>query len=175
MLINKMKGCFTQIPNSLITSKDLSNGAKMVYVYIASKPTGWNVFNKDVMTQMGIKKEATLSKYWKELIESGWITRSKVVGTTDNKCKNGSYVYTVYNEKNHKSYRDYLKSNEWKTIARKVRKRDKYKCVLCNNISNLQVHHTTYDNIFKETNHLEDLITVCSNCHKKIHNIKEGK
>ena len=71
------------------------------------------------------------------------------------------------------SYSDYLKSSEWKSIAKKIRKRDEFKCTKCNSSESLQVHHTSYDNIFNERNHLEDLILLCDCCHKKEHNIKE--
>lgn len=33
----------------------------------------------------------------------------------------------------------------------------------------LQVHHDTYKNHFEELNHLEDLMTLCDNCHKEHH------
>jgi len=96
MLINKLKNNYTKIPNALITDLELSNGAKVVYCYIASKPSGWNVFNADIMKALGIKKENTLAKYWKELIEAGWITRTKNNVSSDNKT--GTYTYVIYGE-----------------------------------------------------------------------------
>ncbi|WP_416212660.1 HNH endonuclease [Nostoc sp. DedQUE04] len=35
----------------------------------------------------------------------------------------------------------------------------------------LQVHHLTYENHGKEHEHLEDLITLCDDCHKKQHSL----
>ena len=69
------------------------------------------------------------------------------------------------------SYKEYLQTSQWKTIAQKVRKRDGFKCVECDSKESLQVHHTTYENIFNENSHLDDLICVCNECHKEIHNI----
>jgi len=99
MLINKIKEHFTQIPNDLIIDKDLSSGAKMVFCYIASKPTGWNVFNADIQKSLAIKTRQTLSNYWKELLVSGWITRYKNNDST--KAKIGVYIYSIHGAKNH--------------------------------------------------------------------------
>ncbi len=70
------------------------------------------------------------------------------------------------------SYKEYLQTPQWKRIAQKVRKRDRFKCVECDSSESLNIHHLNYDNIFNEENHLKDLICVCNKCHKKIHNIK---
>jgi 5-methylcytosine-specific restriction endonuclease McrA len=51
-----------------------------------------------------------------------------------------------------------------------VFKRDGYKCHKCGNEKNIQCHHLTYENLFHEEKHLDDLITLCKKCHKKIHN-----
>jgi len=68
-----------------------------------------------------------------------------------------------------KSYPSYLKTKHWKRIRNKVLKRDKFKCKECNNRKSLQIHHLTYEHLFNEENHLEDLITLCSKCHKNKH------
>ncbi|MGL5752631.1 MAG: HNH endonuclease [Paraclostridium sp.] len=71
-----------------------------------------------------------------------------------------------------KNYREYLKSNEWKEIKNLVLKRDGNKCIKCGSSNNLQIHHTTYVNIFNESENLDDLITLCSKCHMEEHNIE---
>ena len=45
IIINKVLDSFTQIPNDLLTDNNLSNGAKVVFCYLASKPTSWQVYN----------------------------------------------------------------------------------------------------------------------------------
>lgn len=70
-----------------------------------------------------------------------------------------------------KPYADFLKSQYWYDVRTAVLERDKNKC-RCGSLFNLQVHHTTYDNHFDEINHIEDLITLCSSCHKKEHGMK---
>ena len=54
-----------------------------------------------------------------------------------------------------------------------VLKRDGYKCYLCGSEQELQVHHGTYKNHFKEHRNLGDLITLCKQCHEKEHNISK--
>ncbi|WP_123862073.1 HNH endonuclease [Chryseobacterium artocarpi] len=45
--------------------------------------------------------------------------------------------------------------------------RDKYKCQQCKSKAAIHVHHLTYENIFNEN--LEDLISLCIECHSQIH------
>lgn len=71
-----------------------------------------------------------------------------------------------------KNYREYLKSNEWKEIKSLVLKRDGNKCIKCGSSNSLQIHHTTYVNIFNEAENLDDLITLCGRCHMEEHNIE---
>ena len=69
-----------------------------------------------------------------------------------------------------KMYRTYLKSEAWQRKRRKVLIRDRYTCQKCGEKDRklLQVHHKTYDRVFKES--LSDLITLCKKCHKLEHN-----
>ena len=68
-----------------------------------------------------------------------------------------------------KLYSDWIKSDSWKEIATKVKQKAGYQCQLCGSAFNLSVHHTTYENLCREKDHMEDLICVCRNCHEKIH------
>jgi len=68
-----------------------------------------------------------------------------------------------------KKYADYLQSDEWRKIAQAVKDRDNNACVLCGSTTNIQAHHKTYEHIFKEDEHLEDLITLCNDHHEMIH------
>lgn len=64
-------------------------------------------------------------------------------------------------------YYKYLKSSAWRKIAKLVLERDNYQCCKCSSTKELQVHHKTYEHIFFEKEHLEDLETLCSICHAK--------
>ena len=65
------------------------------------------------------------------------------------------------------SYRDYLKSEEWRIRRDLIKSRDRYRCRLCHSTERLQVHHATYENKGNEKDN--DLITLCGECHAKIH------
>lgn len=64
-------------------------------------------------------------------------------------------------------YIKYLSSEDWKKVRELVLKRDENKCQKCKTKNADEVHHLTYENLFNEK--LEDLISVCHDCHKKIH------
>lgn len=69
-------------------------------------------------------------------------------------------------------YYKYLKSKDWQEIREMVLERDGHKCMVCgrtNDEANLVIHHRTYEHIYNEKEHLEDLITLCGICHRAIH------
>ena len=71
------------------------------------------------------------------------------------------------------NYYDFLKTPYWKIISEKVKKKSKYRCQRCGSRNNLEVHHITYDNHGRE--HIfwkEDLICLCSICHRSKHKQK---
>ena len=64
-------------------------------------------------------------------------------------------------------YKEYLQTDHWKSVRKQALFRAKYKCQLCSNKENLNVHHNTYKNRGEEKD--EDLIVLCQNCHGKFH------
>jgi hypothetical protein len=68
-------------------------------------------------------------------------------------------------------YNSYLKSEEWKAKREKRLFIDNHECYFHNikncSTTNLHVHHIHYDNVGNEN--LEDLVTVCQDCHSEIH------
>ncbi len=76
---NSIRKCFTKIPNALAVDLSLSSGAVRVFLYMSSKPDNWFFNNRDIQKQLGIKDDATMSKYWKELISSGWVSRTSAL------------------------------------------------------------------------------------------------
>jgi hypothetical protein len=68
-------------------------------------------------------------------------------------------------------YHRYLCSDEWKQKREQRLLIDNYKCFFnyskgCDAV-NLQIHHIHYNNIGNEK--MEDLVTLCINCHAEIH------
>lgn len=68
------------------------------------------------------------------------------------------------------SYNRYLLSSEWRALRRRVIIRCKGICEYCGVANVEEIHHLTYKRFKREL--LSDLLGVCSNCHEKIHNIK---
>jgi len=61
----------------------------------------------------------------------------------------------------------YLSSETWANNRKLRLEHDGFKCQICGSGKNLSVHHITYERLGDED--LSDLITVCADCHKKIH------
>ena len=93
VLRNKLVNNFSIIPNGLIEDNNISAGAFRVFAYLVSRPDNWNVFNKQIMGALNIKKQDTLSKYWKELIREGWISRTKITNSSDGVI--GAFTYKL--------------------------------------------------------------------------------
>jgi hypothetical protein len=66
-------------------------------------------------------------------------------------------------------YQAYLNSDKWQRKRRRVFARSGGQCERCKNARATQVHHKTYDRIFREP--LSDLQAVCGHCHMEIHEI----
>jgi hypothetical protein len=65
------------------------------------------------------------------------------------------------------SYEEYLSGEHWKEFSKQVRTKSCYCCrARCTRLS---VHHITYDRLGSELP--ADVITVCDECHEKIHEI----
>ena len=71
-----------------------------------------------------------------------------------------------------KRYLNYLNSKEWAEIRVEVLTKANFKCQRCGSKNYLQVHHLTYERIFKEEP--EDLEVLCAGCHQSEHGIKKG-
>lgn len=66
-------------------------------------------------------------------------------------------------------YKLYLKSPEWEAKRQQALERDNRECRGCGCKKNLQVHHIRYDNLGHEP--LNDLTTLCAECHKAVHKV----
>ncbi len=64
-------------------------------------------------------------------------------------------------------YREYLQTDHWQALRKRMLKRAGYRCQLCNSEGRLHVHHRTYENRGNES--YSDLIVLCPNCHAKHH------
>lgn len=70
-----------------------------------------------------------------------------------------------------KEYSIYLKSEKWNLKREKVLQRDSHLCQACLNRRATQVHHLSYEFVYDEP--LFDLTSVCTECHNKIHDLRD--
>ena len=76
---------------------------------------------------------------------------------------------------NSELYFDFIKSKYWGEVRKKVLIRDKRKCTKCGAKRFLHIHHKSYRNHYNEHEHLEDLITLCRECHGEVHKLIDKK
>lgn len=135
-----------------------------------------NQLKQKVIFKMWIRivfRESPLNAF--AYIENLWLSgyfKGKVVLDAEIKPK----VVQELNPKiDIKAYYSYLKTKKWAKIRQLVLTRDNNKCRMCERKGLLHIHHLTYEHLFNETTHLDDLVTLCDKCHSDIHGRKNGK
>lgn len=73
----KTRNPFSQIPNELIASPNISGKAKAVYCYFISKPDNWTFYLGDMVCNMKEGEDAIRSAI-SELVKTGWIDREQL-------------------------------------------------------------------------------------------------
>ena len=66
-----------------------------------------------------------------------------------------------------REYRAYLKTARWRAMRHWALELHGDECAQCGESENLQIHHKTYANLFKEMP--DDLEVLCSGCHRTAH------
>lgn len=66
-------------------------------------------------------------------------------------------------------YKEYLKSEHWKTIREYKLIDVGRRCQVCNSPNKLAVHHRCYNNLGEEFNSMHDLTVLCYKCHSRVH------
>lgn len=68
-------------------------------------------------------------------------------------------------------YGEFLRTPYWKIISYEVKKKNKFRCVMCDSSERLQVHHKNYSLHGYEHTYegIRSLTCVCDNCHSKHH------
>lgn len=82
---------------------------------------------------------------------------------------NDNTIWSIWSVYGYGHYDDYLRSPEWKALRQRVIERDGAECVICGSRNNLRVHHTSYEKGVDEEG--DNLVTLCEECHKKVHEI----
>lgn len=94
-IINSIRKSFTQIPNAVAVDLSLSSGAVRVFLYMSGKPDNWQFNNRDIQIKLNIKRAETIANYWKELINSGWISRQPIINANGKPSGYFDYVLNL--------------------------------------------------------------------------------
>jgi 5-methylcytosine-specific restriction endonuclease McrA len=105
--------------------------------------------------------KAELRKYRKKL---------KSHEATPKKKRRTKEELETIRKESYKKYLKYLQSEQWKEIRSLMFGIYGEKCSLCDCKENLEIHHKTYKNLFKEK--VTDLMILCQTCHFKEHKTK---
>lgn len=96
------------------------------------------------------------------------VTRSVKKMTCSNKCKQENKSISMRGEKSHlwRGGATAPYNGDWRFIREQVRKRDGYKCTICNSTDRIQVHHIIPYR-YSKSHALNNLITLCRSCHSR--------
>lgn len=146
VLKNRLKEKFVTIPKKIITDKQISFGAKMVYCYLVSKPNDWVIRNSEIMEDLNISKD-TIAKYFKELVVNGWIDRKRQVDSQNQFT--GLYDYIIYENPKVSEIGKIPKSESFRNRknAEEITKTISSSNNITNNINNLTKNNNINNNI----------------------------
>ena len=85
---------YTKMPNDLLNNAAISDGAKVFWVYLESKPDTWSFHDSAIVKELKVSKE-TLRRRRNELRKFGFIAVKEVL--SENGAKNG-WDYIMYNK-----------------------------------------------------------------------------
>ena len=66
-----------------------------------------------------------------------------------------------------KEYQNYIRSDEWQQKRKQRLALDNHRCKNCGGKQGLEVHHKRYDGFLNESV-VNDLITLCEDCHNRV-------
>lgn len=122
------------------------------------------------------KRDKQLQKLYDKLNESMGITTHTKKQKKKTKNKNTKVLKANKTKEKSKndfkwlSYNELLKTPEWNKKRIEILIRDNRKCLVCNSVKNLHVHHRLYESYkLPWKYHNSYLATLCEKCHKSIH------
>ena len=151
----------------------------LIQVYIEEKSLGLitpqEVFDywdkKDWLTKKGSEVktlEAAINVYNSIVVQRFFKKEKCKIKTKIQKIEK-----TNKQRKPYAKYEEQLKDNKWKAFRWFVLKVRGESCEICGETKNLQVHHIKYiPNKMAWEYNVTQVMVVCRECHKKIHNIK---
>lgn len=77
VLKNEFKDKYSKLPNALIENPNINHPEFRLLCYLNSRPHDWNINNTDIQKKLKIRRRETLAKYWRNLMDLGFISRVK--------------------------------------------------------------------------------------------------
>ena len=76
-----------------------------------------------------------------------------------------------YHRDHSQTYDNYMNSSEWQQKKAVRLAVDGYRCQMCGKSASLEIHHLCSYGKLGQENIYTDLVTVCHECHQKIHHL----
>ena len=169
-------GDYITILSPMVSKLKLSGNNLLVFALIHGfSKDGENCLHgslKYISKRTGICKNSVIS-ILKKLCDIGYITKEEEYKNGIKFCKYKSNYYEIIYNKKIFCYKKQLKSKEWKNFRKKVFKIKGKKCEICGSTKQLNIHHPFYTKgkLAWQYNP-SDMMVLCHDCHKEIHNIK---
>jgi 5-methylcytosine-specific restriction endonuclease McrA len=75
----------------------------------------------------------------------------------------------------HLPYKEYLETDYWKELKKRVLQDANYTCSFCHERNlEMQVHHRSYEHKGYFLEELKDLIVLCEDCHDNVHLLRRA-
>ena len=91
---NELRENYQVIPRALIQDNKISDRARFLFCYMASKPSCWEFFQEPMAKELGYGIP-TLRKYLQELTEAGWLKREGQAGMGKGQKEFGPVRYVL--------------------------------------------------------------------------------
>ena len=151
---------FIMILGIIITDTRVSATAVRIYCYLASKVGCWAFYNSELKETLGIKSDHSISKYLRELIDYGYLSRNEIRNNgafagyqyiLSTVCQNMTIGIKTEQNKNDLNFQqnDRLSKNDNRCVKEEKEKNIKEKEELFN------INNINNNNLLKEKNNIK--------------------
>jgi len=157
--VDQCQDCNDRCRTCVLARRTVGNGTKVVWIQCATCKRGVRALGAAAVLEA--QKAGCTIREWDDAYR---INEDAQWASNQNRFEQRRLEDEI---KRRKAYNEHLRSEKWNAIRAKVLKRDGGLCQGCLERPAVHVHHTTYEHLGDEL--LFELISLCVECHEKIH------